>query len=67
MIQVEGHKNLFRDESTGAIINCDNKAYQSYLEDKKRNNLKKAEIDAMKDEIETLKSMLKELASKITS
>mgnify|MGYP001453995794 FL=1 len=67
MIPVEGHKNLFRDESTGAIINCDNKAYQSYLEDKKRNNLKKAEIDAMKDEIETLKSMLKELASKITS
>ena len=67
MIQVEGHKNLFRDESTGAIINCDNKAYQSYLEDKKRNNLKKAEIDAMKDEIETLKSMLKDLASKITS
>ena len=67
MIPVEGHKNLFRDESTGAIINCDNKAYQSYLEDKKRNNLKKAEIDAMKDEIETLKSMLKDLASKITS
>ncbi len=67
MIPVEGHKNLFRDESSGAIVNCDNKAYQSYLEDKKRNNLKKAEIDAMKDEIETLKSMLKELASKITS
>ena len=67
MIPVEGHKNLFRDESTGAIVNCDNKAYQNYLEDKKRNNLKKAEIDAMKDEIETLKSMLKDLASKITS
>jgi len=67
MIPVEGHKNLFRDESSGAIVNCDNKAYQSYLEDKKRNNLKKAEIDAMKDEIETLKSMLKDLASKITS
>ena len=67
MIPVEGHKNLFRDESSGAIVNCDNKAYQNYLEDKKRNNLKKAEIDAMKDEIETLKSMLKELASKITS
>ena len=67
MIPVEGHKNLFRDESSGAIVNCDNNAYHSYLEDKKRNNLKKAEIDAMKDEIETLKSMLKELASKITS
>ena len=67
MIPVEGHKNLFRDESTGAIIKCDNTAYQNYLEDKKRNSIKKAEFDAMKDEIKELKSLLKELASKITS
>tara|TARA_Y100000813_G_C23842467_1_gene202661 strand:- start:28 stop:231 length:204 start_codon:yes stop_codon:yes gene_type:complete len=67
MIPVEGYKNLFRDESTGAIINCDNNAYKNYLEDKKRNSIKKAEFDAMKDEIKELKSLLKELASKITS
>jgi|TARA_A100001388_G_scaffold100584_1_gene73339 hypothetical protein len=67
MIPVEGHKNLFRDERTGAIINCDNNAYKNYLEDKKRNSIKKAEFDAMKDEIKELKSLLKELASKITS
>ena len=67
MIPVEGHKNLFRDEKTGAIINCDNNSYQNYLEDKKRNSIKKAEFDAMKDEIKELKSLLKELASKITS
>ena len=67
MIPVEGHKNLFRDESTGAIINCDNSSYLSYLKDKKRNIIKKEEIDSMKDEIETLKSMLNDLASKITS
>ena len=67
MIPVEGHKNLFRDENTGAIINCDNSSYLSYLEDKKRNIIKKAEIDSMKDEIENLKSMLNDLASKITT
>ena len=67
MLPVEGHKNLFRDERTGAIINCDNNAYKNYLEDKKRNSIKKAEFDAMKDEIKELKSLLKELASKITS
>jgi hypothetical protein len=67
MIPVEGHKNLFRDERTGAIINCDNNAYKNYLEDKKRNSIKKAEFDAMKDEIKELKSLLKELSSKITS
>ena len=39
----------------------------NYLRDKKRNNLKKEEFDAMKQEIETLKSMLNDLASKITS
>ena len=67
MIPVEGHKNLFRDEKTGAIINCDNNSYQNYLEDKKRNSIKKAEFDAMKNEIKELKSLLNELASKITS
>jgi hypothetical protein len=67
MIPVEGHKNLFRDEKTGAIINCDNNSYQNYLEDKKRNSIKKAEFDAMKEEIKELKSLLRDLASKITS
>tara|TARA_R100000734_G_C3205330_1_gene22591 strand:+ start:274 stop:486 length:213 start_codon:yes stop_codon:yes gene_type:complete len=67
MIPVEGHKNLFRDEDTGAILNNDNNAYQSYLKDKKRNAIKREEFDAMKNELEELKSLLNDLASKITS
>ena len=67
MIPVEGHKNLFRDEKTGAIINTDTSGYNHYMSDKRRNSDKQAELNAMKDEIETLKSMLNELASKITS
>ena len=67
MIPVEGHKNLFRDEKTGAIINMDTAGYSTYMSDKRRNSDKQAEIDAMKEELETLKLMLKELASKITS
>jgi len=67
MIPVEGHKNLFRDEKTGAIINMDNAGYSNYMSDKRRNSDKQAEINAMKDEIETLKSMLNELVSKITT
>ena len=67
MIPVEGHKNLFRDETTGAIINTDTVGFNNYMSDKRRVSDKQAEIDAMKDEIETLKSMLQELASKITS
>ena len=67
MIPVEGHKNLFRDEKTGAIINMDTAGYSTYMSDKRRNSDKQAELDAMKSEIETLKTMLKELASKITT
>ena len=67
MIPVEGHKNLFRDEKTGAIINTDTAGYRNYMSDKRRNSDKQAEMDAMKEEIETHKSMLNDLASKITS
>ena len=67
MIPVEGHKNLFRDEKTGAIINMDTAGYSNYMSDKRRNSDKQAELDEMKSEIETLKTMLKELASKITT
>ena len=67
MIPVEGHKNLFRDESTNAIINTDTIGYENYMRMRKRNDDKQAEMDAMKKELETIKSMLNELASKITS
>ena len=67
MIPVEGHKNLFRDEKTNAIINTDTIGYENYMRMRRRNDDKQAEMDAMKKELATLKSMLNELASKITS
>ena len=57
MIPVEGHKNLFRDD----------RGYSNYMSDKRRNSDRQAELDDVKKELETLKSMLNELASKITS
>ena len=67
MIQVEGHKNLFRDENSNAIINTDQAAYNDYINSRRINSDKQAELDAMITEIETLKVMLNDLASKITS
>ena len=67
MIQVEGHKNLFRDEKSNAIVNMDTSGYNNYMSDKRRNSDKQSELDAMKEDLETLKSMLHELTSKITS
>ena len=67
MIPVEGHKNLFRDEKTGAVLNTDAAGYSNYMSNKRINSDKQAELDAMRNEIDTLKIMLNELASKITS
>ena len=67
MKPVEGHKNLYRDENTNAIVNTDTTAYENYMNTKRVNSDKQAELDEMKSEIETLKTMLKELASKITT
>ena len=67
MLPVEGHKNLYRDEESNAIVSTDDSAYQDYMNTRRINANKKAEMDEMKKEIETLKLMLNELASKITS
>ena len=42
MIRVEGHKNLYRDENSGAIINCDFTGYDNYvrsLKSKEKENI----------------------------
>ena len=31
MIKVKGHSNLYRDENTGSIINCDTTNYNQYV------------------------------------
>ena len=67
MIRVEGHKDLYRDENSNAIINTDKIAYDNYISNRRYNSNKKAELDSMKNEIETLKSLLHDLSSKITS
>ena len=67
MKKVEGHDNLYRDESSNAIINMDNSAYENYINVRRVNSDKRAEMDDMKKELAELKSLLKELTSKITS
>ena len=67
MIPVKGHSNLFRDENTNAIVNTDKTAYENYINSRRVNSDKQFELDEMKKEIEELKSLLNNLASKITS
>ena len=64
MIRVEGHKNLYRDEKSGAIINTDSHGYSQY---KKSRNIKltqKQEIDSMKKDIEEIKNLLRLIVEK---
>ena len=67
MKKVEGHDNLYRDEESNAIINTDRSAYDNYINVRRVNSDKRAEMDDMKKELAELKSLLKELTSKITS
>ena len=67
MIPVEGHKNLFRDENTGAIVDCDSTSYTNYMSQKRRHLDERAELDIMKNDINEIKSLLKELSGRITS
>lgn len=61
MIPVKGHPNLYRDEQTGAILNCDNQSYNQYMNSLNNRNLQKQEIENMKNDIAEIKSLLREI------
>ena len=52
MIPVEGHKHLYRDKKSGAIINTDSQGYSQYKKSKNIKLSQKEEIDSMKKDIE---------------
>lgn len=64
-IRVDGHTNLYRDESTGAIVNFDDVGYNQYILSR-QNKIKlkteqKNEIENLKNEVYEIKSLLMEL------
>ena len=61
MIPVKGHKNLYRDVESGAIINHDNEGYSQYIQLKESKKSQKEELDRMRQDIDEIKSLLKEL------
>jgi hypothetical protein len=60
MIPVKGHPNLYRDEQSGAIINCDNYAYNQYVNSLYNRDSQKRELDQMRKDIDEIKLLLKE-------
>lgn len=61
MIPVKGHPNLYRDEQTGAIVNCDNHSYNQYINTMNNRKLQKMEMQQMRNDIDEIKSLLKEI------
>jgi hypothetical protein len=61
MIKVEGHPNLYRDEVSGAIINCDTTSYNQYVNSLSKQELRKKELDDIKNDIKEIKFLLKKI------
>ena len=61
MIRVKGHQNLYRDENSGAIINCDSLAYNQYVNALHNRELQKEELNKMKQDIDEIKVLLRQL------
>ena len=64
MIPVEGHKHLYRDKKSGAIINTDSHGFSQYKKSKKLKLTQKQEIDSMKKDIEEIKNLLRLIVEK---
>ena len=63
-IPVEGHKHLYRDDKSGAIINYDTQGYQQYIKLKNKKNEEKEEIKRLRSDIDEIKSLLFEVLNK---
>lgn len=61
MIPVEGHKGLYRDEKSNAIVNCNDYDYQEYLRIKNLTLNEKNEIENLKTELMEIKLLLTKL------
>lgn len=67
MIPVEGHKGLFRDESSNAIVNCNDYEYEQYLKLKEAKLNEKNEIEQLKNDISEIKTALNFIIQKINN
>jgi hypothetical protein len=75
LIPVEGNTGLYRDSSSGAILNCSDSDFNSYLELKQKRireiqelesvKNKMSEIDEIKSELNDMKDMMKLILSKL--
>ena len=64
-LKVKDSGSLYRDEESGAIINCSNSEYDSYLKLKEQKMNEVSEMDKLKNDVDELKGMMKLILSKL--
>lgn len=61
MIPVKDHKNLYRDEESGAIISTDSISYAQYIKTRSKKRTERDEIEEIKSDIAEIKGLLKDI------
>jgi len=64
---VHGHQDLARDEKTGMIVNINKSKHKQQMKMVERIKNDKQEIDSLKSEVQTIKSMLSKLLENDTN
>jgi hypothetical protein len=60
-LKVEGHSSLYRDISSGAVINSNRDEYKKYMKAKSNREGMITEINNLKHELDEIKQLLKKL------
>ena len=64
LLPVEGHQTLGRDPASNAILNTDNTEYDAYIKARENARNKDRSLQDLKDEVEELKRLVKDLVQK---
>ena len=64
-IKVKDSGSLYRDEESGAILNCSDSEYNIYLKLKEKKMREVSEMDKLKNDVDELKDMMKLILSKL--
>ena len=64
-IKVKDSGSLYRDEESGAILNCSDSEYNSYLKLKEKKMREVSEMDKLKNDVDELKDTMKLILNKL--
>ena len=66
-VKVEGHTSLVRDENSSAIVSTDIQAWRLQKKRKEMFLSQRNEINSLRDEVQDVKFLLKEILEKINA